>query len=367
MKKYTKKKPPHKLKKTNKTKKKPILLISIAVLSVTIGIIVGLYFSTKLDIHKSDIILNHSKVQAYKEDKFLTFQEKTEALEIEYYKTPQIKTETIKIEKPVEKTAVFHFEEPNLEKIDQPSTQTDNQTQKNISQPIIKQEPKIKYETVLTKIKNNKPKLIIIIDDVTTSKQIKKIKDIGYSVNMAFLPPTKGHPSSAKITKELNHYMIHLPLQASSSRYEESNTLYIGDDLDSIDKRLKRLKELYPNAKYINNHTGSKFTSNKNAMDNLMQVVKKYNFHFIDSRTTSKTVVVDAANRYGVKVYSRNIFLDNKKNQQYITKQLKKAIKIAKQKGVAIAIGHPYSITFQTLQHSKDLLEDLDLIYVDQL
>ena len=47
--------------------------------------------------------------------------------------------------------------------------------------------------------------------------------------------------------------------------------------------------------------------------------------------------------------------------------QLKKAIKAAKKNGMAIAIGHPYGITFKTLKESKHLLKDLELVYVHQL
>ena len=47
--------------------------------------------------------------------------------------------------------------------------------------------------------------------------------------------------------------------------------------------------------------------------------------------------------------------------------KLEEAIKLAKKNGSAIAIGHPYSITFKTLKESKYLLKDLELVYVHQL
>jgi polysaccharide deacetylase 2 family uncharacterized protein YibQ len=184
---------------------------------------------------------------------------------------------------------------------------------------------------------------------------------------MAFLPPTSRHKNSAKITNKLNKYMIHLPLQASSNRYDEAKTLYITDTIDTINNRIKNLKMLYPKAKFINNHTGSKFTANLEAMDKLLKTLKKYNYTFIDSKTTSKSVAKISAKKYGVRMLSRNIFLDNKKEKKYIQKQLKKAIKIAKKHGIAIAIGHPYNITFKTLKESKYLLKDLDIVYVDKL
>jgi hypothetical protein len=184
---------------------------------------------------------------------------------------------------------------------------------------------------------------------------------------MSFLPPTHGHPDSAIIAQQLNNYMIHLPLQASNFKYEEEKTLHITDSLETIETRIKEVKEFYPKANFLNNHTGSKFTANKIAMDKLFKVLKKYNYTFVDSRTTAQSVATESANKYGVRMLSRNIFLDNNKNKKYIQGQLKKAIKTAKKFGSAIAIGHPYNITLETLKDSKQLLEGLDLVYINQL
>lgn len=372
MKKQPHKKAPKRLKKQS-TKKNNKLFIAIVVIGILILFItlIGayVYLNNKqvvIDIQKENII----QVKENKTDnKAITFEEKTKALEIEYIANID---NNIYIEKPIKKKKeepVFHYEEPDYGKIgdiEHPVPTEVILDDKNKQQKIeqkIEEKPKKETQSIIS----NKPKLAIIIDDVTTKSQIKKIKNIGYSVNMSFLPPTKGHRNSAKIVQNLDNYMIHLPLQASSSRYEEADTLYITDTKERIDKKIASLKTLYPKANFINNHTGSKFTANKQAMDRLFSVLKKYNYTFVDSRTTAKSVASYAAKKHGVKMFSRNIFLDNNKDKKYIQNQLKKAIKSAKKYGTAIAIGHPYNITFQTLEDSKHLLKDLELVYVDKL
>jgi len=46
---------------------------------------------------------------------------------------------------------------------------------------------------------------------------------------------------------------------------------------------------------------------------------------------------------------------------------IKKAIKIAKLHGTAIAIGHPHANTILALSESKDLFKDVDLVLINKL
>lgn len=215
--------------------------------------------------------------------------------------------------------------------------------------------------------KTSKPMLAIVIDDVSWGAQVQMLQNIGFTINMSFLPPIPRHRNSANIAQNIDKYMVHLPLQATSFKFEEEHTLHIGDSLEKMDKRIALIKKLYPKAKYINNHTGSKFTADYESMDKLMSVLKKYDFHFVDSRTTAKSVAEETAKKNGVRYLVRNIFLDNEKDFSYIQGQLKKALKIAKKRGYAIAIGHPYKITTKVLKESKHLLEDFELVYIDRI
>ncbi len=225
---------------------------------------------------------------------------------------------------------------------------------------------KIKEHKILATV-TNKPKLAIVIDDVTTQHQINKINKIGYKTTISLMPPTKNHKNSAKIAKSLPFYMIHFPMEANTYRGEEENTLKITDSYRTIEQRVSQIRKWYPNAKYTNNHTGSKFTQDYEAMDKLFRALVKYDFTFIDSRTTGKTLGKEMAKKYHMPYVARNVFLDNIQNFTYIQNQLKKAIKIAKKQGYAIAICHPHSITMEVLRKSKYLLKDLELVYLNQL
>ncbi|MFA7083722.1 MAG: divergent polysaccharide deacetylase family protein [Arcobacteraceae bacterium] len=222
-------------------------------------------------------------------------------------------------------------------------------------------------ETKVVKPKSTRPKLAIVIDDVTMQSQVNNINSIDYTVNMSFLPPSALHPNSAKIAHNLPFYMIHFPMEATSFKFEEIDTLHIGDSYEKIEQRVKKLKELYPKAKFTNNHTGSKFTADADSMEKLFRALKKYEFSFLDSRTTAKTVAKEYAKKYDVPFVGRNIFLDNNLEYEYILNQLKKAIKIANKTGYAIAIGHPHEMTVKVLREAKILLKDLDLVYLNEI
>ncbi|WP_206442830.1 divergent polysaccharide deacetylase family protein [Aliarcobacter cryaerophilus] len=213
-----------------------------------------------------------------------------------------------------------------------------------------------------------KPKLVIIIDDVVSKTQKDKILNIGYPITMAFLPPNSGHKESATIAQNLPFHMIHFPMQASKNfKNIEVNTLNISDSYETIEARVKQLRVLYPNATYTNNHTGSVFTENYEAMDKLFRALKKYNFIFVDSKTTPNSVAKELSIKYQMPYIVRDTFLDNDRSFTAIQNQLKDAIRVAKKQGFAIAIGHPYEVTFQVLKESKHLLNDVEPIFLNKL
>ena len=220
-------------------------------------------------------------------------------------------------------------------------------------------------EVQLQEIK--KPKLVIIIDDVSFKWQVNRIKAIPFKITPSFLPPSEIHPNTHIYAKTFSNYMIHLPLEAVHFSTPESNTLNIKDSYQAILQRIKYVKDLFPKAKFLNNHTGSTFTSNKESMIKLFRALKNENLGFVDSKTTPYSKSKEAKKIYNIPLFSRNIFLDNKADPKYIQNQLKKAIKIAKKRGYAIAIGHPHPATLITLKNSKELLKDVEVVYIDEL
>jgi len=214
---------------------------------------------------------------------------------------------------------------------------------------------------------SDKPKLAIIIDDVGVKSHVNAIKSLKIPLTMSFLPPSKFRPNSAKLASKEKIYMVHLPLEAQNFSAEEPSTLRISDSDSKISARLKYIKKEFPRVSYINNHTGSKFTSNELAMNRLIFALKEQKINFIDSRTTAKTKAPKVMKNFGLKYIARDVFLDHDMDKASIKAQIKKAIKIAKIHGTAIAIGHPHANTILALHESKKLFKDVELVYINRL
>ena len=216
-------------------------------------------------------------------------------------------------------------------------------------------------------ISSNKPRLAIIIDDVSVKSQVKAIKSLNLEVTMAFLPPSDARPNSAKLAAKEEFYMVHLPMEAQSFSAEEPDTLRIKDTQKQVSARVRDIKVMFPKVKYINNHTGSKYTSDEKAMNRLILALNSNNISFIDSRTTSKTQVPKVMKNFALKYVARDVFLDHHMEKDYVKKQIKEAVRIAKSEGLAIAIGHPHKNTIAALRESKHLFNDLDLVLINKV
>ena len=218
------------------------------------------------------------------------------------------------------------------------------------------------------KAPNGGPKLAIIMDDISTNAQASELKKLSIKVTPSIFPPEKQHPKSAELAKEFSVYMVHLPLQALNYTNEKANTLRTGDSKEKISQRIKDIKNDFKGVKYINNHTGSGFTSDFKSTLALLDELKNSEIYFIDSLTTNKSTVLDASKKLGLKYAYRDVFLDNEQNVSKILKMINNAVAVAKKDGVAIAICHPYKSTFEALKIAqKDAFKGVEVVYVDKI
>jgi polysaccharide deacetylase 2 family uncharacterized protein YibQ len=152
--------------------------------------------------------------------------------------------------------------------------------------------------------------------------------------------------------------MIHLPMENLGDNPMGPGGLTNALSRTEFELTILRAVSNVPHARGINNHMGSALTQERRPMEWLMKEIGDLNFFFVDSRTTPKTIAAGVARRNNLLASSRDIFLDNDASVYDIDVQFRKLIRVAKRKGTAIAIGHPYPETLAYLELAIPQLTD---------
>jgi uncharacterized protein len=196
------------------------------------------------------------------------------------------------------------------------------------------------------------PRLAIIIDDVAANpSSVDAIFALHYPLTLSVLP---NHPRSAEIAEEAHsrgyQVMLHLPMESIANETPEPQELHPGMSSAQVSSTLNAMLATVPDAVGVNNHQGSRATSNAQLMGELMPLLHSRHLFFIDSRTIAATTAYEQAQSAGVPSASRNVpFLDDVQDVGAIRRQLELAFKEAHEKHEAIAIGHPHPETLQAL------------------
>lgn len=204
------------------------------------------------------------------------------------------------------------------------------------------------------------PKLAIILDDLGNDREAAEaVFALHYPLTISVLPY---HTHSTEIAEEAQRrgleVMLHLPMRAVANETPEVHQLEAGMSGEDVARALNGMLESVPTADGVNNHEGSLATTDAKLMGELMPLLKQRDLFFVDSRTTAATVAFEAAEHAGVRSGFRNVpFLDDVQEVGAIRKQLELAMRAAKEKGAAIAIGHPHA---ETLRALKEMLPRAD-------
>ena len=198
---------------------------------------------------------------------------------------------------------------------------------------------------------SHRARLAIVIDDLGNDRaQADALFRLSYPLTLSVLPYLS---SSGEIAEEAHRrgyqVMLHLPMESTAGEKDEPVELEPRMDANTVNKTFASMLDTVPYAAGVNNHEGSLGTSDPKLMRELMPLLREHHLFFIDSRTTAATVAETAAHSAGVPAASRNVFLDDDQSAGAVRKQFALAIRDAREKGSALAIGHPHPETLQVL------------------
>lgn len=214
------------------------------------------------------------------------------------------------------------------------------------------------------------PRCAIIIDDMGYHPEIgKKLIELPFNVSFSFLPHA---PYTAELEemayKRGRTVLLHLPLQPEDSQWDPGpGALYLGELQDQKKIFLRNLA-MVPHAIGVNNHMGSLYTQDRDAMASLLDLINQKKLFFIDSYTSSRSLGYSLARQMGISAAKRNIFIDNVAVPEAICKQLEALLSVAHKKGEAIGIAHPHSQTLEALESCPALGQtSVQLVGVEEL
>ena len=184
--------------------------------------------------------------------------------------------------------------------------------------------------------------IVLVIDDFGYRND--NISDgflnLSIPITCAIIP---GHTASKKFAEKAVSYgkevIIHMPMESENySPGEDEYKLLTSMTSELLENKLIQAFESLPEAIGMNNHQGSKATSDSKTMTVLASVLKDRGKYFIDSRTSSLTIGEKTMISFGVPTARRNIFLDNNNNLDKIEEQMNKLANSAKKNGVAVGL-----------------------------
>lgn len=211
------------------------------------------------------------------------------------------------------------------------------------------------------------PRIAIVLDDWGQNYGLlKEAIAVGRPLTLAVLPNL---PHSRRIADEAYAnglgVMLHMPMQPFSTRdMLEPHTIKVDMSEKQIRAYLDEALASVPHVQGVNNHMGSKATSDLRVMRIVLDDLHRKGYFFVDSNVISTTVGPDVAEEYGIRFTKRDVFIDNEMNKEKIIQQLYIAKKIAFAKGEAVVIGHDRKMTLQAIKEAAPALEKEGIRFV---
>jgi len=196
-------------------------------------------------------------------------------------------------------------------------------------------------------------RIAIVIDDLgLDKKRTERTIALPAPLTLSFLAYATDLPRLTDAAHRAGHeLLVHVPMEPISRAEDMGpNGLAVSLGADEVLRRLRWDLARFDGYVGINNHMGSRFTSDAQSMLPVLEELKARGLLFLDSRTIGSSTGVELARRLGVPHAARDVFLDNELNANAVAQRLAEVEQVARHHGSAIAIGHPHDATLDQLQ-----------------
>ncbi len=196
---------------------------------------------------------------------------------------------------------------------------------------------------IVFELSGKKSLLAIVVDDLGYTKNIRSYLELDIPLTYAIMPEL---PYSTMLAEEFERsgisYILHMPMEPEG--YPEKNpgdtALLVDMDKRQIVSTLESALKSVKNAAGLNNHMGSKFTSDTKKMKILIDILRKKQLFFVDSATSKDSVGYAMALQHGVPAIKNNFYIDNKDDYKYLLGRIKELIAFASKREKTVAICH---------------------------
>lgn len=214
------------------------------------------------------------------------------------------------------------------------------------------------------------PRIAIIIDDLGYHLAAgRRAIALPGPVVCAILPGTPGAMLLARAAYEHGkEVLLHLPLQSAADHPPEPGGITLDMSRQRFSETFANDLESVPFASGVNSHRGSMLTRHPGHMRWLMEdILAADDLFFVDSYTTHRSVALQIASEEGVPAIKRDVFLDVDPDR--LANEFERLKMLARERGLAVGIGHPYPATLAFLEHEIPRLveEGIQLVPLREL
>ncbi len=198
---------------------------------------------------------------------------------------------------------------------------------------------------------SGQPQIAIVIDDLGLDRaRTERAVALAGPVTLSFLAYASDLPKQTEAARKAGHELIvHVPMEPIIQPKYISQTTGANPGHAELLRRLRWDLSRFTGYVGVNNHMGNSLSSDSDSTRAVVAELKNRGLLFLDSHVAG-TGVLKAAALEGVPAVTRDILLDDDVTASSVAERLGDLEKIARQRGTAIAIGHPHDLTLDALK-----------------